>query len=366
MTNRTYRQTRTFDGGWLGPVSLTTTDYSLIGGNSPRDSKGKLALRANSLTYRHDRLLGANVVSGKSGGLVITVQPPGANVTRTDALPPSFSWTSQDNQALARFNGKIRYGSASLGVTIASWKQSQEMIANRLKRAQRQLDRTYLRLSRDKRLLRKLRKDREPLAGQILETEFGWLPLIEDVKTALTTVCKYGVPDRSVRGVGLAYWDNREVLPNKRTEWLGRSRVTYQATVEISNPNLWLLNRMGLLNLPGIAWDLVPWSFVANMFGNFNQIIGSLTEHVGLNITDRCVTRSVAMTMQRRETTLGVTVPPVTTSRMLYKSRIRTLNSSPTLRFELRVPEISWETCLIAGALVVQRIEKINKLLRIL
>lgn len=354
----------------MGPQQVIAAAYDLSSGDSPRDSKGKLRLRANPLTYRHDRLQWFDVKVGRQSGNNVSISPPGAQTARTDALPPSWgNWAVEQNQASARFNGKLRYGSASMGVTIASWKQSQDMIVRRFGDAQRALDRSLARLSRDKKAVAALRKEREPLAGQILEVEFGWLPLYQDLKAALSTVCEHGVPDRYVKGVGLSTWDETQVLPNKTTNWMGVSRATYCATVQISNPNLWLANRMGLINLPGIVWDLVPWSFVANMFGNFNQLVGSLTSEVGLNITDRNLTKSVKMLMHRREVSIPASsfqIQPVTASRMLYKRTDRTLNASPKLSFVAKVPEINWELCLIAGSLVVQRIDRINKLIRLL
>lgn len=370
MTFREYKRlSKPYDAGWLGIGTVYGQDYYLSSTNSPRNSLGKLVLKPNQLTYKNDVLKSFDVRVGLQGGLAVSVAPPGANVERPDALPPNWrNWAPEENQASARFYGKLRSGSASLGVTIASWKQSQDMVVKRLGDAQRALDRTFRRLSRDKHEVQRLRREREPLANQILETEFGWLPLISDVRAALLTVMQKGVPDRSVKGVGLSYWDESQHLPNKDVQWLGSARVTYSATVAIENPNLWLANRAGLVNLPGIAWDLVPWSFVVNMFGNFNQIISSFTNDVGLTITDQCLTKSVKMVTQKREVSIPAAdfeVQPVTVSSMLYKSRSRALGVAPNVSLVAKVPDVNWETCLIAGSLVVQRIRRINNLIRI-
>jgi hypothetical protein len=365
MTNRVYSKYSTFDGGWAGPLDVCTADYSLVSGNSGRGPNGKLVLQQNPIIYRHDRILRFDVVPGRIGGLDVTIGPQGASTGRHDTFPPGFDWGPLDNQASARFNGKLSKGGASLGVTIASWKQSQEMIVKRLGTVKNGLDRSILRLTRDKRLLKRIQREREPLAGQILETEFGWIPLVQDLRAALTTAFTDAIPPEFVKGVGLSDYDVREGNLLSFRHYTGRARVTYTAKVEISNPNLWLLNRMGLVNLPGVLWDLVPWSFVANMFGNFNQLISSFTAEVGLNVTDRSVTRSVNF-LTHAHAEYNVPQSPVTDTWLRFKYRHRVPGASPPLQFVAKVPKLNWELCLIAGALVVQRIDRINKLIRLL
>lgn len=368
MTYREWtRSTPPIDLGFYS-ATVRSSDYYLNSGNSPRNSKGKLELVPNVLTYRYDRLTRYRVYLGGRDtiGFDLGYAPPAASQTRFNALPPSFTWASQDNQANARFMGKLRYGSASLGMTIATWKQSQAMMSKRFKDVQRALDRGYSRLSKDPKLVNRLRKEKEPLANQVLEVEFGWRPVIQDITAALTTVCEHAVPNRYVKGVGKANWDETTVYdPLNWIHWIGYSRVTYCATVEISNPNLWLANRMGLLNLPAIIWDAIPWSFVVAMFGNFNQLIGSLVDEVGLNITDRSVTRSVKMVTEQSTGAPSLQPMPQTTSSMLWKEKQRTLGYAPPLTFVAKVPDINWELVLIASSLVMQKIERINKLIRL-
>lgn len=374
----TYRRYFTETPIYLGPNNPRTyrsVDYELSSGNSPRNGKGKLLLQENPLTYQVDRTTFLNVSLGEVYGSSYAVPPQSCSLTRYDRYPPSYDSSIADTVASAKFNGKLRFGGASLGVTVASWKQSRDMIANRFGDAQRALDRSIARLNRDKKLVRKLRKEPEPLAGQILEGEFGWAPLVQDVRAALGSAFEFAVPDSQVRGRHRSYWN--EAAPTyaepgliSKKSWEGYNETLYKARVKISNQNLWLLNRMGLVNPFTVAWDLVPWSFVANMFGNFNQLINSFTDEVGLEITEKSVTRTVKMITYRYDALSRpyeyVTQPTKTEQRIYWKQKTRTLGSAPPISFMWRVPDINWELAVIASSLVVQRVSKINNLIRVI
>lgn len=365
MTTRYYTKSKPI----LPSGRISTVDYSLVSTNSERNSSGKLVLKPNTLFHREDRLVDFYQKPGgpQSDPGSVILAPQAASLSRDSQLPPNFDWAPQETRARARFDGKLRYGSASLGVTIASWRQSHDMIVKRFGTLTKSLDRVTLRLAKDKRLLRQLRRKREPLAGQVLEGEFGWAPLVQDVKAAVSTVIQHGVPPERVRVSDLAYWkESRKWSPQWRQDWEGVSRLTYKADVIITNPHLWMANRAGLLNLPGVLWDLVPWSFVANMFGNFNQLISSFTNECGIEIYGHDVTRTVKMITIDEFQYPQFWNPPLTRSQLFWKARTRTLGSAPPISLQLKVPDFDWNLAVIASALVVQRIKTLNNLIRVL
>jgi hypothetical protein len=241
------------------------------------------------------------------------------------------------------------------------------MIVNRFRHLQRTLDSSIGFLEKNPGAVKRLRRDREPLANQVLETEFGWRPLFADVHSALFTVCKDGVPPQYItsRAKRRIYVRNSVVTSDSKgfDEWAGSASLTYSARVLVTNPNLWMLNRLGLINPATVAWDLIPWSFVVNMFLNVNQMINSITDEIGLDVAEQTITRTskLLLTTDRRGTTdkRGFAV-----STRNIKTKSRTLGTPLKPHFEARLPELNWELCLIAGSLVVQKFQKINNIIR--
>lgn len=287
--------------------------------------------------------------------------------------------TSKRNEALARFNGKLRKGSASLGVTLGSWAESRKMIVSRLNHTSGLVDRAYhsLKGSRSK------RKDlgRDPLANNVLEVEFGWRPLFSDIQSALTTVCEDGVPPQWVRASA------KFVVANTRRADVsggyhlltdnGTGFVTVAASVSINNPNVWLLNRLGLLNPATVAWDLVPWSFVVNMFVNVNQMISSVTDEIGLTISDRSTTESLKFVNQQsyistNDVTMPSGSPPsvkplrgltaAATTEVTLKRR--SVGAFPKPQWQVKTPKVDWELAVIASSLLLQKANRLNKLIK--
>jgi hypothetical protein len=62
-------------------------------------------------------------------------------------------------------------------------------------------------------------------------------------------------------------------------------------TVSVENPNVFLANQLGLINLPSIAWDLVKWSFLVDHICSIGTYLSSLTDTFGLNVVDAYTTK---------------------------------------------------------------------------
>lgn len=330
--------------------SMSKTSY-----NSPRVN-GKIRLTPLPFTYRKDRVE-SHWIYESGVGIPPAVEDPNSG----GSLPADFSWSALENEAYAKFQGKLRKGSASLGVTAASWRQSRDMIVNRTNKFRKTLDSSIARLEGNFGALQRLRKEREPLAGQILETEFGWIPLCQDLKAALTTVCD-AVPDEWMTSRASCVVYEYQSSSSVRLAWDGKCKLTYNAKVAIENPNLWLLNRLGLINPGVVAWDLVPWSFVVNMFVNVNTMISSITDEVGLSISGQNITRSSHL---GRETLRTSPWLDRTFTRVNKRAKNREFGSSLQPSLTVKLPNLDWNLAVIASALVVQRIQKLNRLIRL-
>lgn len=331
--------------------SMNKTSY-----NSPKVA-GKLVLTPQPFTYRKDRVISYWI---RESGLGLPDTVDGAS--SGGSFPPDWSWSALENQAYAKFQGKLRKGSASLGVTAASWRQSRDMIVNRSNHLRRTLDSSIAALEKNPGALKRLRKERQPLAGQVLEYEFGWAPLFSDMKAALTTVCD-AVPDEWMTSRASCVVYEFQSGPNIRLAWDGQCKLAYNARVRISNPNLWLLNRLGLINPAVVAWDLVPWSFVVNMFANVNTMISSITDEVGLTMDAQNITRSSHL---GRETLRISPWKDQTFTRVNKRTKNREYGSSLQPSLTLKLPDLNWELAVIATSLVVQKIQKLNRLIRLI
>jgi hypothetical protein len=286
------------------------------------------------------------------------------------------AFSALEQAALSRFNGRLKNGSASLGVTLASWKQSREMITHRLGSASALFKAVELQFrAASPRELRAIKKRLTPnsLASKVLEVEFGWMPLFQDIYAAMHTVVGDAIPPSYVVGRARSSESRAHREPGSKPWTVPYSEsidakflVSVSASVEISNPNTWLLNRLGLINPAVVAWDLVPWSFLVNMFVNVNQILESFTAHVGLDITNKSITKSstAARNVVRGPTTFADYVYEGNSSSLVVeRNRWRTVGAIPTRSLTVRVPEMNWELALIAGSLAVQQVTRISKIL---
>lgn len=336
--------------------------------NSLRGPTGQLLLRANP----HDFvMLNETQVSGRgtvddTPSWIRTI--PGTN----GVFLPSMDDSALYNRAYASFTSKIHKGDASLGVTLASWRQSADMVATRLQQANRVM--RSVKSSKDARALQKGlgRAKERPLgtaANSNLEWDFGWKPLFQDIHSAASVVMD-PLPPVYIKGAarGLytslhqsgGFYEKQDQVLN----WKHRYRIA--AIADVTNPNLFLLNRLGLINPAVVAWDVIPWSFVVGMFANVNQILKSFTDFVGLELRDMSITRSqVGYYDLRRFYANRPDWPYESKSHVVWRRRNRTVGGSlPRPSLEFKIPDLSWNTALMFASLAVQQATRVLKLLR--
>jgi hypothetical protein len=373
MTVKTYQLKQFMDDG-TSIVSLdyyndsTVTRYPVV----PPRTKGRVNMSvANPHTFQKCALMNAKQWPALNGTSPTWTAVPQAVNNYVYQWPPNFSFASLDSVVASKFNGKLRKGSASMGVTLGSWSQSREMIVKRSSDLGKVTQSAYNRLNRNPKQLKELRHKREPLANEVLETEFGWRPLYEDFHTALTSVCQDGIPDQWITSRHREYLTyDTGIVTNGYTKYyrkyLGRAMVTYSANVAIANPNLWLLNRLGLVNPATVIWDLIPWSFVVNMFVNVNAMISSVTDEVGLDIKNRSITRSALILREEWFNNSYPFTRPNTGYQAEYKFnyRSRVLDAKPSVKWTMKAPKVNWELALIASSLALQKVTRLNNLIK--
>jgi hypothetical protein len=125
------------------------------------------------------------------------------------------------------------------------------------------------------------------VSSNFLEYEYGVKPLLKDIQDSMKILTS-DPGERRVRATKTSYWQERDSVSGpgfyQLDTAIGRVRVGLQATVRVTNPNLFLANQLGLLDL-ALPWKLIPFSFIVDWFVNVEQVISSCGNGFGLALT---------------------------------------------------------------------------------
>lgn len=212
------------------------------------------------------------------------------------------------NKSLDKFRDLVlSSGSATLANTAMEWRTTVESVVHRastLLLAARLVRKGELRralqtlgVSANHRRRVKKKVDPRNFADNWLEIHFGWVPLLEDIHTAINVLQRPHKITTSplIKSHGSSSY--REVYNRGLYDWTESwdyyVGVGCQARFEISNPHLFKANQLGLLNPASIAWEAVPFSFVVDWFlpvGNFLAQCAA-DPYRGLTLTDAMSTK---------------------------------------------------------------------------
>jgi hypothetical protein len=117
-----------------------------------------------------------------------------------------------------------------------------------------------------------------------LEYKYGWMPVLQDIHGAAKTLAD------------IQYKPRNHVFHSRvKSQDLWRrdgmnGPIRYEAKawcrVRVNTPSLSLGNKIGALNPLTVAWELIPFSFVADWFVNIGDCIAEATAFAGLTILD--------------------------------------------------------------------------------
>lgn len=173
-------------------------------------------------------------------------------------------------------------------------------------------------------------------ASNWLAYRFGWAPIINDVNN-MTQEISNGL-DRyriSVKGVSVA-----TTTPYcADSSWLASGTLTEGCEVgislKVSDSVLAGINYLGLYNDAGIAWALLPYSFVVDWFVSIGAFLSSLTAGVGMDYEHGYRTLFNRNNYQLEMVRYGESFPLSEKTRALYA-----INSSAMQRYIL--PELPY------------------------
>lgn len=315
---------------------------------------GKLRLQNNPYTF----------VSGQYGARSF---PTGYD-TWLPSKPPSgwdvpyvvsqqYATLLLEGRCYNSFRGKLYKGSAALGVTLASMAQSRDMVvqrSNTLRKFGADVVADITSVQRRHGLYGT--KTLETVANAHLEVIFGWTPLVADIAATCYTVTQLAGLTTFIKATA----STAGIATTGMDTYATKSRVTYSTAVRIDNPNTWLAERAGLLNFASVAWDIVPWSFVVNMFVNTGQLAQQVTDFAGLSFSDVWKTETVSYRCVRDASVYGIPVKGFWKG--LDKRRSESTFPKPG-GLTFRLPNADWGTAAMAASLFVQQFTKVSKLI---
>lgn len=348
---------------------------------SPRVA-GVLTLVPNPVT--HQTIRGAKVtIQGHVGfAPAISTDPP----PYADSHWSIYAAACSD-RAYSLLMNRLRGETAGLGVTFGSWSQTVDMVSKRartigafaswcVKNAlPKEASRSQIAKARKKARLfwlksptgRKLRRPRPKRvrhgssADLFLEGFFGWFPLLNDMYQGYQALTD-DLPAGYVSGSSRVRVTDAFSSALQETSALGTVTVKQTAMFRVTNPNLWLLNKLGLVNPLVVAWDLVPWSFMVNRIVNVNQFLGQFTDTFGLSVTGASRTTHLSFLQTNMVmNTYPKTHPFWAASRVVEhtrnKSRVLTPLSPP--RLTVRAPGFSLSQGIIDVSLATQQVRRL-------
>jgi len=219
------------------------------------------------------------------------------------------------NQSYTRLVGKVS-DSAQFAVNLAEYRQSMGMMVQRLEQLSR-FTRAIIRKDlkgaadvlgaaiTDGKTIGKSGTARQTfgtnakrasrdVANHWLEFSFGWKPLIQDIYSAVDHL---QTPIKSIKphGVSRQYLHIKDETGSAKTwtstgwtidQFDGVRYAKQGCEVTITNHNLYLANKLGLVNPATVAWELIPFSFVVDWFVNVGEFLAQGTDFLGLSVTN--------------------------------------------------------------------------------
>lgn len=279
------------------------------------------------------------------------------------------------NRAYEKFRSRVLGESSQLGVFVAEWKESFGMISTRaiglvnavnsLKRGRLDDFIGYLGLGRP---LRKHRSKKafaasvaKDASGTWLEYWFGWSASVADIHGALK-VLSSPLPYGSGYGSATGWLYKHEEIPGY-SRLNRRLSIHYRVGGEVllTNPNLFLLNQLGLVN-PLQVGELIPFSFLLDWGTGVLTYLRSFSDWVGVELRNPYTTSLLKIhedSLQYLNPAVYKQVPSVVTG--VCMRRIQSIPQPlPNLQFVANVGN-SLTRAASAASLLTQTLHSLKK-----
>lgn len=213
---------------------------------------------------------------------------------------PSASSSDAYNKAWSQFNGKLKE-SSQWATNVVQYRQSFDALVKHLTDLAgvfRDIKRGHFGdLYRRFKPPKGFKMKGKSAADLVLEWRFGWQPLWNDIHSAAQALGR-DLGDFQVVGKGRGRWTESdtaaisgqyaEVRDVRTAKYDQRYRLS--ADVRITNPNMLLWDSLGLTNPLSVAYEIIPFSFVANYFFSIEEFIQGLCPFMGMELRNPCTT----------------------------------------------------------------------------
>lgn len=230
------------------------------------------------------------------------------------ATPPKVSLSPPEAVALGRLYSDIRGTAPDLGVALGERKETAELlhtvlstatrplttagnlikklggIANEIALNRKNLSKVTKAMSpKAKREVRRRNRNANKvlndLAKKALGINLALKPLASELDNAVHHIVDVSHQTHSAKGSATTSSSYRmNLAKNSYLDVSDSIRIQYGVKYYISDPELFEYSRLGLTNPLGIAWELVPLSFVVDYFFNIGRAITILHDSLGIGL----------------------------------------------------------------------------------
>lgn len=138
------------------------------------------------------------------------------------------------------------------------------------------------------------RRDRaRSFANLWLEFSFGWMPSIDDVRSAVKVISNGPAKPTSLktRGQSSFNFKNEGIVYDPAYRYVnssvhkGKVFCVVGGTVTVTNEDLSLVSKLGLTSLGAIIYEVTPFSFIANYFVNIEEWLSQFSQYEGVTVS---------------------------------------------------------------------------------
>jgi hypothetical protein len=133
------------------------------------------------------------------------------------------------------------------------------------------------------------RSGAKTLGGDWLQYWFGLSPLWADVQRATELLLGELPPIRATAGAVEKHLFRQSVgsgFSYRVVDFQVELRQRLDAQIKIINPDLYLLDQLGLMNPLAFAWEALPFSFLVDWVGNIGNVLGAMYGFPGVSLVN--------------------------------------------------------------------------------
>lgn len=188
-----------------------------------------------------------------------------------------------------------------------------------------------------------------------LEFTFGWSPLVQDVKQQMKVLERDYIVNETIRRSSTGHsTNNSRVYMFEEVYTSTDTRIGFKAQIQVKNPNADLMNRLGFSDPLQVAWDFIPFSFVADWALNVNGWLKNMNTFANVDVKNPCLTTKSMSRIRASYRDWWVPGAPYRTldgEYLIFRREI-TLPQNPPLSAYWHVPEPSLWLATTASALL--------------